>query len=1545
MNRTLQVFDSADRSAPSERNPGSAGERFLGIDIGAETIKLVELVRAGGELHWTRRQLVEHGKEPGPVLQRLLRDWQWDTVQAATVSGRFSKQVKLPRVPTQQAQARAWRFLGDEQPATLVSIGSHGFSVLELRAQGADVFRENSRCSQGTGNFLRQLTERFSLTIEQASELAASVEKPAPLSGRCPVILKSDMTHLANKGEDRARILAGLFDAVCENVQVLIKPGLSPKRVLLLGGVCRAPRVQSAFREFLGRHSLTLLPLEGDDGLFFEALGSALVAAERVAGVSPSLGGEGRGEGEGTFSLPALDKLLSASTETKLDRVPPLSASLARVRRMTARPLAIVNGEVRELILGFDIGSTGSKAVALDARSREMVWEGYRQTLGDPVGAAQALLRQFVAGPAGHCPLLALGVTGSGREIVGSLMTTCYGKEAVFVLNEIAAHAEGALHYDARVDTIFEIGGQDAKYIRLAEGRVIDCAMNEACSAGTGSFIEEQGRKFAGIRDVVQLGQEALAASEGVSLGQHCSVFMAEIIDEAVAAGVEQRAIIAGLYDSIVQNYLHRVKGSRSVGKVIFCQGMPFSSDALAAAVAHQTGSEVVIPPNPGTVGALGIALLTLRSGSGAGVPPATVRQASRLSGQTATGTVAGMLAAGTDCPTTQAQCCGGGIQPAGVGQASHLSPLAPDRFLTAKVESKDNFLCKATTGCGGHGNRCRIDRLRTVVEEQRQQFTWGGGCALHDKATRKKKLPDLAPDPFREREDLIKKLVQPRSAARGGKTVALSDEFMLKGLFPFFATFLHELGLDLLVVGGCDHAALKRGIQEGNVPFCAPMQQFHGLASSMAETGADYLFIPMLRSLPRVDGEPHAATCPIAQASPDLLRWDLRRQIPGQVLSPVIDVGEENLESAEFLASCQKLAEELGFNGDWERAHRIAAEAQTQFEQQCADIGRRALAFCAEHDLAPVVVLGRPYTIYNTVLNSNVPAILREQGTVGIPVDCYPVAEEAPSFRSMYWSHGQRILRAAHQIRRTPGLYSLYCSNYSCGPDSFNLHFYAYVMEGKPFAIIETDGHSGDAGTKTRVEAFLHCVTQDLTALRGQPEPLDFGDMEPGRVSLPEFRARGDTLLIPWIGPGSLVVTASFRGAGIRAECLGQPDAESLRLGRRHTSGKECLPMCLTLGNLLKRLERARDTSEEFTLLMPSTHGPCREGAYNPLNQITLHRLGWAERVRIWTLEDAGYFDHFPVGLSMLIFTAIVTSDLLLEALHEVRPVETRPGAAREIYERYSAQLLALCERQAGSNLSGLNSLWQFSSGRLFGLRELLVGAATEFAAVRGGKKIPTVLVVGEIYVRCDPFANNFIAESLEQRGLRAKLAPFNEWLEYCDLITRRDEKNIGLGDRLTSLVQQRIQALTHRFMGGPLGWPVQPTVAASLAVVEPYIRSDLRGEAALTVGNPLHEWRAGRIDAVISVGPLECMPNKIAEAQFFHVAEQEGLLPLTLSLNGDPVDAEVLDNFAFEVHARFSRESRPQPRGPATGGGATPHHSSARQAAQKATVEAKSS
>ena len=1438
--RTTEQQELGSYSAASSK---PSGGRYIGIDAGAETIKVVEVLRDEGELQIVRHEIIEHGKKPGPALRDALACWDWKTVSGAGISGRFSAQVNLPRIPTKQAQLRGFQHHFGALPATIVNIGSHGFSVLETRDNGQTMFRENSRCSQGTGNFLRQLVERFSLTVEEASVLCADVPNPAPLSGRCPVILKTDMTHLANKGEERARILAGLFDAVCENVMVLIKPGMSPERVLLTGGVTRSSRVRRVLGEALQRQGMSLLALDESDAMCLEALGCALIAAEQ------------------STKLSSLDELILPPRELKLENLPALTGSLHRVRRMPAQPWAVVNGEFRQLVLGFDIGSTGAKAVAIDVASKETVWEAYRQTLGDPVGAAQKLLRQFIESPAATCDVVAFGATGSGREVAGSLLTSCYGKEAVFIVNEIVGHATGALHYDPRVDTIFEIGGQDAKYIRLAEGRIIDCAMNEACSAGTGSFIEEQGRKFAGIEDVRKLGRAALDAKCGVSLGQHCSVFMAEIIDEAVAAGIEQPAIISGLYDSIIKNYLNRVKGNRSVGKVIFCQGMPFSADALAAAVARQTGSEVVVPPNPGTVGALGIALLAARELN-----------------------------------------------------AASLMPLDAARFLEAKVEQKDTFICGSTHGCGGAGNHCRIERLRTLVGNQRANFTWGGGCSLYDKGTRKKKLPDLAPDPFREREELLRKLIEPFTTSRGKARIAMADEFMLKGVFTFFAAFFHHAGFDLEIVSDGDHDVLKRGIQLANVPFCAPMQLFHGLAEKMSKTDVEYVFVPMLRSVPRVKGQRCSVVCPVVQSAPDVIRWRLPKNSAdrpaSQLLSPVIDFEESNLASEKFLAVCQQLATELGLSrNQWREAWKTGLAVQAEFELASLDIGRRALSFCRKHDIVPVVVLGRNYTIYNKVLNSNVPAILREQGAMGIPADCFPLETGAPVLPDMYWGYGQNLLRVAHQVRRTPGLYALYCSNYSCGPDSFNLHFAAYAMGGKPFAIIETDGHSGDAGTKTRVEAFLHCVDEDRRtrnkdALLNNLETIQFSGL---RLKGFNFQKNGDSekMLVPYIGPASEGVAAVFRGLGFRAEPLPPPDAESLRLGRRYTSGKECLPMPLTLGSLLRRLERAC-AGERFVYVMPSTDGPCRFGVYNLLNNIVLDRLGWRDRVRIWSPKDTGYFDDLPAGCEMLVFAGIAATDFLLQATLDVRPVEKVRGEANKLYQRYHDELILQIEKAARGNLSLPAALWELVNGRLFGLTEILQCAGRELSRIRGLCRLPVVELTGEIYVRSVDFSNDSLIEKLEARGLSVHLSSKSEWVNYCGHVATQTRGRSGLTDRFSNFVRHRIESLAFEAIAPFMDWPVPTTTVESLTAAKPYVSEMLEGEAVLTVGGPLHEWRRGQIDAVVCVGPLECMPTKIAEAQYHHVAEREGVLSLTLNFNGDPVNTAALDNFAYEVKSR---------------------------------------
>jgi len=528
----------------------------------------------------------------------------------------------------------------------------------------------------------------------------------------------------------------------------------------------------------------------------------------------------------------------------------------------------------------------------------------------------------------------------------------------------------------------------------------------------------------------------------------------------------------------------------------------------------------------------------------------------------------------------------------------------------------------------------------------------------------------------------------------------------------------------------------------------------------------------------------------------------------------------------------------------------------------------------------------------------------------VAIPVDCLPLPDDTPVFDDVYWGYGQRNLRAAYHVRRTPGLYSLWCSNYSCGPDSFNLHFYATLMEGKPFAVIETDGHSGDAGTKTRVEAFLHCVREELAAAAPPPEPrADAATLSSDDVGFDGLLAGDETVLFPRMGPGAEAVAACLCGLGISAEALPEPDRETLQLGRRHTSGKECVPMCITLGSVLQRLAREPDPKRRFAFFMPTADGPCRFGVYHLLHKLVLNRVGLQDRVRIWSPSDSGYFDGLPGGVTALIFAGFMGADLLLEMLYHVRPVESRPGAAQQLYERYQRELIGRLEAAGRDRPTLPEALLGIFTEKFFGCADLLRRAARAFAAVRGPADRPTVLVVGEIYVRCDPFANDHLVEKLEQRGLRVRFAPFNEWLEYSDLLNRMREPQ-SVGDRIGTLVQERIQAKLYAEVAEILGWPARTSVADTLRAGSSYVRDALAGEAVLTVGGPVHEWREGLIDGVVSAGPLECMPSKVAESQLFHAAEEEGLISLTVPYNGDPMDSDVLDNFAFEVRSRFERK-----------------------------------
>jgi predicted nucleotide-binding protein (sugar kinase/HSP70/actin superfamily) len=332
----------------------------------------------------------------------------------------------------------------------------------------------------------------------------------------------------------------------------------------------------------------------------------------------------------------------------------------------------------------------------------------------------------------------------------------------------------------------------------------------------------------------------------------------------------------------------------------------------------------------------------------------------------------------------------------------------------------------------------------------------------------------------------------------------------------------------------------------------------------------------------------------------------------------------------------------------------------------------------------------------------------------------------------------------------------------------------------------------------------------------------------------------------------------------------------------------------------------------------MPGTDGPCRFGAYKELHQLVLDRLGLSGRVRIWSPPFGDYFEGLPSGAGALVLTGVAAIDTLRDLRYQVGPGEPQPGAAERLFGQLLAELAGLLEREAAGDLGGGRVLREAVTGRLYGVTALLRRAGESFAALGGPAEAPRVLVVGEIYVRNEPFSSGFVADALARRGLAARVASVTEFLQYSDHCGR-SRRPLGLGDRLDGWVRHRIETACHAAAARAFGWNRPPGTVETLRAAAPYLRDALEGETVLTLGAGVEAWRRREVEGVLSVGPLECMPNKLAESLFHHVAAREGLLSLTLSLNGDPVDPEALDAFAFEIHARHrARAGRARPPAP---------------------------
>jgi predicted CoA-substrate-specific enzyme activase len=880
---------------------------------------------------------------------------------------------------------------------TLFEIGGGSSKYLRLdaaagaRRLGIVDYSVSGDCAAGTGSFLDQQASRLQYRVEDIGAVASCAQCTAHIAGRCSVFAKSDMIHAQQKGYAPEEILKGLCVAVARNFKSSIvkgKPVVPP--VAFVGGVSQNQGVVEALCEVFQLSSDQVFVPELHAWL--GALGAALLEQQDWR----------------KRSFKSIHLLQQHAVEKKAVGTERLTMENVVLLRDRVQPYRLPPGPGRiRAYLGIDVGSVSTNLAVIDDQGH-LLHEIYLWTVGRPIEVVHQGLQEMAQVLGDRIEIAGVGTTGSGRELIGELVS------ADTVNDEITAHKTGAMFVSEtlvgeRVDTIFEIGGQDSKFIAIENGVVVDFAMNEACAAGTGSFLEEQAEKL-GINIKGEFAQLALQSEAPARLGERCTVFMERDVSGCMQKGAEKPDLVAGLAYSIALNYLNRVVRGRKIGDAIYFQGGTAYNDAVAAAFSQLLGKRIIVPPHNGVMGAIGMALIARERARATGRP-------SKFRGY----------------------------------------DLSRTSFQTRE------FVCKACS------NYC--DMKEITIEGQKTY--WGDKCSDKFRKRARSERQPVIDDLIAFRERLLQ---GEYCGVRGrGPKVGIPQAMYYYDRFPFWNRYLSELGFDVVVSGPTDRQIAAQGVELSVAEPCYPVQIAHGHVEKLLADGVDYVLLPNVLDVEAPPSKVASHLCPWNQTLPFVLRAAPQlAERAGSFLMPTVyfRLGPRHVK--------KQLADGFAKLGIARRQSDAAVDsayaAQADFNERLLEAGREALAVLERTREPAVLLVGRPYNLYDRNTNCDLPGKLRTlYGVNVLPIDFLPLDGEGIDDinPNMYWDSGRRILAAGRLTRRHPNLHLIYITNFKCGPDSF-IKFFLRPAAGTPFLVLQFDGHGNDAGYLTRCEAYL---------------------------------------------------------------------------------------------------------------------------------------------------------------------------------------------------------------------------------------------------------------------------------------------------------------------------------------------------------------------------------------------------------------------------------------------------------------------------------------
>lgn len=1185
----------------------------IGVDVGSTTLKVVVLDHTDEIMYKAyRRHKASINTILAEELNHIIREFPHDNfyMQITGSAGLgISERTGIPFIQEVIASVEVVNRFHTES-RTLIDLGGEDAKMVFFQTGKQPDIRMNGSCAGGTGAFIDQMADLMHITIEELGKQALCYEKIYPVASRCGVFAKTDIQNLICRNVPVNDISASILHTVALQCITSLARGYDiEKKVLCIGGpLTFLPALRNAFRELLNLQPDDLIiPANGE---YFPALGCALSCPVAETGYT---------------DIASLIPQLSVVHKSAKETLPTLFTNKEEyVRWKNSRKIKELQTEELgkdkniRCFLGIDSGSTTTKILIMKEDGR-IVFTYYDSNEGNPLKKVIEGLNSFYrrAGEkAVSFRFISSAVTGYGEDLIRSALNLDFG------IVETMAHLSGARHVDPQVSFVLDIGGQDIKSIFIDKGIISNIELNEACSSGCGSFLQN----FAATMNLSlpQFSEAACMSSSPRDLGSRCTVFMNSKVKQSLREGAGLGDIAAGLAYSVVKNCLFKVlkiSNLNQFGDHIVVQGGTFRNDSVYRVLELLSDKSVSSTDHPELMGALGAALYAQKMWI----------QSSHETG-------------------------------------FHGNESLPD---VNHIDTKE-------LNCKGCTNKCTV--LRFKFDNGNTSYA-GNKCEKI--YYNRNSAPQKGYNAFEIKNEILFKRTYRAEMPNDPPVIGIPRILNMFDNYPFWHTLFTECGIRVELSPESDFSLYQKGV--GSVMsenICFPAKLAHGHILALIEKRVDRIFYPII---PKEEKEfshsNNSYNCPVVSGYPDVIRSAMdpaeRHGIPFD--KPVISFHDNKaLEKG-----CYSYLATLGISREtFSSAFHKALAERTNTRNKLAEEQRLLFLEAVQKKQPVFVVAGRPYHT-DPLVHQKVGQILSDLGAHVFTDDVFRNTVQK-GFGSLnivsQWSYPNRVVQAAMEVAKLPkNVQLIQLNSFGCGPDSFFMDEIGEILKhsGKNHTILRIDEIASPGSIRLRLRSLI----ESLKAVENIDIPVIPKTFKAYPVAYTK-KDRKKTIIIPWFADYlSPFFPAIGELAGYQLVNLPRSCKASADIGLMYGHNEVCYPSTLVLGDIIMALQSGKYDLENTVVAITQTGGQCRATNYIAQIKSGMQNAGFGN-IPVLAVSTGKVFQNdqkafkVPVlKLINIIVYALLYADAIQQMYSTILVREKTKGETEKIFDFYIEQ------------------------------------------------------------------------------------------------------------------------------------------------------------------------------------------------------------------------------------------------------------------------------